>query len=166
MICASATSRSISSSSSRRKESPLENLRRAGAAAAARAPEQELRDFLAGFGFRGDRVFEPVAPFSGGEKARLVLASSLTCDPICCCSMSRPTIWIWKCVRRWRLPCRIMLAPWCWCRTTGILLRTVADEFYIVHQGRAGAFDGDLEDYAKWLAAADGRQPPGTQSAR
>src|SRR6185312_3084300 len=36
--------------------------------------EQELRDFLAGFGFRGDRVFEPVAPFSGGEKARLVLA--------------------------------------------------------------------------------------------
>ena len=39
-----------------------------------RAPEPELRDFLAGFGFRGDRVFEPVAPFSGGEKARLVLA--------------------------------------------------------------------------------------------
>jgi ATP-binding cassette subfamily F protein 3 len=35
------------------------------------------------------------------------------------------------------------------------LLRTVADEFYIVHQGRAAAFDGDLEDYAKWLADAD-----------
>jgi ATP-binding cassette, subfamily F, member 3 len=56
------------------KDSPLDNLRRVGAELAARATEQELRDFLAGFGFRGDRVFEPVAPFSGGEKARLVLA--------------------------------------------------------------------------------------------
>jgi ATP-binding cassette subfamily F protein 3 len=35
------------------------------------------------------------------------------------------------------------------------LLRTVADEFYVVHHGRAAAFDGDLEDYAKWLADAD-----------
>jgi ATP-binding cassette, subfamily F, member 3 len=56
------------------QDSPLGNLRRVGAELAARATEQELRDFLAGFGFRGDRVFEPVAPFSGGEKARLVLA--------------------------------------------------------------------------------------------
>jgi ATP-binding cassette, subfamily F, member 3 len=36
--------------------------------------EQVMRNFLGGFGFSGDRVFEPVAPFSGGEKARLVLA--------------------------------------------------------------------------------------------
>src|SRR6202043_2344814 len=56
------------------RESPLQNLRRVGAALAARAPEQQLRDFLAGFGFRGDRVFEPVAPFSGGATARLVVA--------------------------------------------------------------------------------------------
>jgi ATP-binding cassette, subfamily F, member 3 len=35
------------------------------------------------------------------------------------------------------------------------LLRTVADEFYIVHQGGAAPFDGDLEDYATWLAEAD-----------
>src|SRR5579872_4656858 len=56
------------------KDSPLTNLRRTGGERALRATEQELRDFLAGFGFRGDRVFEPVEPFSGGEKARLVLA--------------------------------------------------------------------------------------------
>ena len=35
------------------------------------------------------------------------------------------------------------------------LLRTVASEFRIVHQGRAEPFDGDLEDYAKWLADMD-----------
>src|SRR6201991_749067 len=45
------------------KDSPLDNLRRVGAELAARATEQELRDFLAGFGFRGYRVFEPVEPF-------------------------------------------------------------------------------------------------------
>jgi ATP-binding cassette subfamily F protein 3 len=35
------------------------------------------------------------------------------------------------------------------------LLRTVADEFYVVHGGKAQPFDGDLEDYAKWLAETD-----------
>ncbi len=33
------------------------------------------------------------------------------------------------------------------------LLRTVVDQFYVVHSGRAQPFDGDLEDYAQWLAA-------------
>ncbi len=38
------------------------------------AREQELRNHLGRFGFQGDRITDPVAPFSGGEKARLVLA--------------------------------------------------------------------------------------------
>jgi ATP-binding cassette subfamily F protein 3 len=53
------------------------------------------------------------------------------------------------------------------------LLRTVADEFYIVHDGRAAAFDGDLEDYAQWLMAADSaaaepaaRKPATTEARR
>ncbi|MBS0395949.1 MAG: ATP-binding cassette domain-containing protein, partial [Proteobacteria bacterium] len=54
--------------------SPLQHVRRLEGAALARATEQEQRTFLGGFGFAGERVFEPVAPFSGGEKARLVLA--------------------------------------------------------------------------------------------
>ena len=56
-------------------ESPLEHLRRhrrRGSAAAA--PSRSCAVLSAGFGFSGDRVFEPVGPFSGGEKARLVLA--------------------------------------------------------------------------------------------
>src|SRR5690606_23685520 len=51
-------------------DSPLGHLKRLGGEAAAKATEQELRSFLGGFGFSGDRVFEPVGPFSGGEKAR------------------------------------------------------------------------------------------------
>jgi ATP-binding cassette subfamily F protein 3 len=39
------------------------------------------------------------------------------------------------------------------------LLRTVADEFYIVHAGKAVPFDGDLEDYAKWLNETDSGTP-------
>jgi ATP-binding cassette subfamily F protein 3 len=48
-------------------ESALAHLKRIDVGRGGRATEQELRDFLGGFGFRGDRVFEPVAPFSGGE---------------------------------------------------------------------------------------------------
>jgi ATP-binding cassette subfamily F protein 3 len=39
------------------------------------------------------------------------------------------------------------------------LLRTVADEFYVVHAGKALPFDGDLEDYAKWLSETDSEAP-------
>ena len=41
------------------------------------------------------------------------------------------------------------------------LLRTVADQFYIVHAGKAVPFDGDLEDYAKWLNETDSNAPAG-----
>ena len=137
------------------QESPLQNLRRVGAALAARATEQELRDFLAGFGFRGDRVFEPVGRFSGGEKARLVLALVTYLRPNLLL-LDEPT-------NHLDLEMRQALAVALQDYAGAVvlvshdrhLLRTVADEFYIVHQERATAFDGDLEDYAKWLAEAD-----------
>jgi ATP-binding cassette subfamily F protein 3 len=137
------------------KESPLQNLRRTGAALAARATEQELRDFLAGFGFRGSRVFEPIAPFSGGEKARLVLALVTYLRPNLLL-LDEPT-------NHLDLEMRQALAVALQDYAGAVvlvshdrhLLRTVADEFYIVHQGGAAPFDGDLEDYAKWLAEAD-----------
>jgi ATP-binding cassette subfamily F protein 3 len=155
------------------KESPLQNLRRVGAALAARAAEQELRDFLAGFGFRGDRVFEPVGPFSGGEKARLVLALVTYLRPNLLL-LDEPT-------NHLDLEMRQALAVALQDYAGAVvlvshdrhLLRTVADEFYIVHHGRAAAFDGDLEDYAKWLAEADSatagageRKPETTDSRR
>jgi len=135
-------------------DTPLGNLRRSGGAAALRATEQELRDFLAGFGFRGDRVFEPVAPFSGGEKARLVLALVVWQRPNLLL-LDEPT-------NHLDLEMRQALAVALQDYEGAMvlvshdrhLLRTVADEFRIVHDGKAEPFDGDLEDYARWLEGA------------
>jgi len=160
-------------------DSPLGNLRRVGAELAARATEQELRDFLAGFGFRGDRVFEPVAPFSGGEKARLVLALVTYLRPNLLL-LDEPT-------NHLDLEMRQALAVALQEYEGAVvlvshdrhLLRTVADEFRIVHHGHAVPFDGDLEDYANWLERAEpveraasiqpaapvGRTAPGEQSS-
>src|SRR5262245_12001414 len=136
-------------------ESPLMNLRRFGAVRAARATEQELRDYLAGFGFRGDRVFEPIAPFSGGEKARLVLALVAYLRPNLML-LDEPTNHL---DLEMRQALTVALQEYdgavVLVSHDRHLLRTVANEFYIVHGGTAEPFAGDLEDYAKWLAEAD-----------
>jgi ATP-binding cassette, subfamily F, member 3 len=134
-------------------DSPLGNLKRLGGALATRATEQELRDFLAGFGFAGERVFAPVAPFSGGEKARLMLAIV---------TFRRPNLLLLdEPTNHLDLEMRQALAVALQDYAGAVilvshdrhLLRTVADEFYVVHGGRVQPFDGDLEDYAQWLAA-------------
>jgi ATP-binding cassette subfamily F protein 3 len=135
------------------KASPLLHLRRLGGPAAEKAPEQDLRDFLGTFGFRGDRVFEAIGPFSGGEKARLVLALL---------SYLRPNLLLLdEPTNHLDLEMRQALAMALQDYVGAVLmvshdrhlLRTVVDEFYIVADGRATPFDGDLEDYAKWAAS-------------
>jgi ATP-binding cassette subfamily F protein 3 len=148
-------------------DSPLGNLKRLGGALATRAPEQELRDFLAGFGFAGERVFAPVAPLSGGEKARLMLAIV---------TFRRPNLLLLdEPTNHLDLEMRQALAVALQDYAGAVilvshdrhLLRTVADEFYVVHGGRVQPFDGDLEDYAQWLAAqaSAGRMVDGTGAA-
>jgi ATP-binding cassette subfamily F protein 3 len=134
------------------RESPLQHLQRIDAQAGGpRTPEQTLRDFLAGFGFRGDRVFEPVAPFSGGEKARLVLALV---------AYQRPNLLLLdEPTNHLDLEMRQALSVALQEYEGAVvlvshdrhLLTTVADEFLLVHGGRAVPFDGDLTDYARWL---------------
>src|SRR5678815_200833 len=132
-------------------ESPLQHLRRHGGEAAARSTEQELRSFLGGFGFSGDRVFEPVGPFSGGEKARLVLALV---------SFRRPNLLLLdEPTNHLDLEMRQALAVALQDYDGAVvlvahdrhLLRAVADELILVDAGRATPFDGDLEDYARWF---------------
>jgi ATP-binding cassette, subfamily F, member 3 len=143
-------------------ESPFDHLKKIGGAAAAKAKEQELRSFLGSFGFIGDRVFEPIGPFSGGEKARLVLALV---------SYQRPNLLLLdEPTNHLDLEMRQALAVALQDYTGAVvlvshdrhLLRTVADQFYIVApidgHGRAQPFDGDLEDYAAWLAKSDTAQ--------
>jgi ATP-binding cassette subfamily F protein 3 len=132
-------------------ESPIAHVKRLGGAAAARAAEQELRSFLGGFGFGGDRAFEPVGPFSGGEKARLVLALV---------SYQRPNLLLLdEPTNHLDLEMRQALAlalqdyegAMVLVSHDRHLLRAVADELIIVDRGQAKPFDGDLEDYARWF---------------
>ena len=135
------------------KDSPLGNLRRVAVECGLPGTEQELRDYLGSFGFRGDRVFEPVAPFSGGEKARLVLGIV---------AYQRPNLLLLdEPTNHLDLEMRQALAMALQDYEGAVvmvshdrhLLRTVSDEFYIVHDGRAQPFDGDLDDYGSWLAS-------------
>jgi ATP-binding cassette, subfamily F, member 3 len=150
------------------KESPLAHLRRLGGPQGAKAPEQDLRDFLGTFGFRGDRVFEAIGPFSGGEKARLVLALL---------SYLRPNLLLLdEPTNHLDLEMRQALALALQDYSGAVLmvshdrhlLRTVIDEFYIVADGLATPFDGDLEDYAKWAANnpkdAPAKEPKATKT--
>ena len=142
-------------------DSALQNLKRVGAERAARQTEQELRDYLAGFGFRGERVFEPIAPFSGGEKARLVLALV---------SYRRPNLLLLdEPTNHLDLEMRQALAVALQDYAGAVvlvshdrhLLNAVADQLYLVDGGRVTPFDGDLQDYAEWAARGhDAAAPP------
>ena len=142
------------------EESPLMHLKRLGGADAARSTEQELRGFLGGFGFSGDRVFEPVGPFSGGEKARLVLALV---------SFQRPNLLLLdEPTNHLDLEMRQALAVALQDFEAAVvlvshdrhLLRAVADELVLVDRGRVQPFDGDLDDYARWFTQREAAESP------
>jgi ATP-binding cassette subfamily F protein 3 len=132
--------------------SPLLHLQRLAQAAGQRPGDQEQRDYLASFGFRGDRVFEPVEPLSGGEKARLALALLAWRGPNLLL-LDEPT-------NHLDLEMRQALAMALQEYTGAVvmvshdrhLLTTVTDRFVLVDGGRVQEFDGDLDDYARWLA--------------
>nr|NDG09037.1 ATP-binding cassette domain-containing protein [Oxalobacteraceae bacterium] len=128
-------------------DSPLMHLIRI----APNAREQELRDFLGRFNFPGDMVKSPIAPFSGGEKARLALALIVWQKPNLLL-LDEPT-------NHLDLETREALTE-ALAQFDGTLilvshdrhlLRATTDEFLIVADGRLTSFDGDLDDYRDWL---------------
>jgi ATP-binding cassette subfamily F protein 3 len=133
-------------------DTPLGHLRRLGGEAGKQALEQDLRGFLGKFGFSGDRVFEPVGPFSGGEKARLVLALV---------SYLRPNLLLLdEPTNHLDLEMRQALAVALQDFAAAVvlvshdrhLLRAFADELILVDGGRVTPFDGDLDDYTRWFS--------------
>jgi ATP-binding cassette subfamily F protein 3 len=124
-----------------------------------RAREQELRDFLGGFGFVGDRVLEPVAPFSGGEKARLVLALIVYQRPNLLL-LDEPTNHLDLEMRHaLALALQEFDGAMVVVSHDRYLLRSVTDRLVLVADGRAETFDGDLDnEYPKWLATRRARQ--------
>lgn len=113
--------------------------------------EQEIRNFLGGFNFHGDMALETIRNFSGGEKARLALA-----------------IVVWQKPNLLLLdePTNHLDLEMCHALTVALqgfegavvvvshdrhLLRNTVDQFLLIANGKAEVFDGDLDDYSRWL---------------
>lgn len=115
------------------------------------ATDQELRDFIGGFGFGGDRALELIAPFSGGEKARLALALLVWQRPNLLL-LDEPTNHLDLEMRHaLTLALQDYQGALILVSHDRHLLRTVTDEFWLVAEGRVQVFDGDLDDYRDWL---------------
>jgi ATP-binding cassette subfamily F protein 3 len=113
--------------------------------------EQQLRDYLGSFGFQGDKALEKVAPFSGGEKARLVLALIVWQKPNLLL-LDEPTNHLDLDMRQaLTLALQTFEGAMVIVSHDRYLLRATTDDLYLVHQGQVAEFDGDLNDYYKWL---------------
>ena len=113
--------------------------------------EQELRDYLGGFNFSGEMATAAIAPFSGGEKARLALALVIWQKPNLLL-LDEPTNHL---DLETRHALTMALAQF---EGTLILvshdrhlLRATTDQFMLVAKHRLQPFDGDLDDYRDWL---------------
>ena len=119
-----------------------------------KASEQEIRNFLGSFDFRGDRAFETIRHFSGGEKARLALAILAWQRPNLLV-LDEPTNHLDLEVRH-----ALTLALQAFAGAIVVvshdrhLLRNTVDEFWLIDSGRVEPFNGDLTDYQRWLGEA------------
>jgi ATP-binding cassette subfamily F protein 3 len=113
--------------------------------------EQEFRDFLGGFDFRGDMAMSPVARLSGGEKARLTLALIVRERPNLLL-LDEPT-------NHLDIEMREALTEALQDYEGALivvahdrhLLRATVDELWLVADGKVRPFDGDLDDYRAWV---------------
>ncbi|MCH2221042.1 MAG: ATP-binding cassette domain-containing protein, partial [Dechloromonas sp.] len=130
-------------------ESPLQHMNRLEPL----TPEQELRDYLGGFDFRGDMATRAIEPFSGGEKTRLALALLIRTKPNLLL-LDEPTNHLDLEMREaLTFAMQDFEGGMVFVSHDRHLLRTCADELLLVADGKLTEFDGDLDDYAAWLAA-------------
>ena len=142
-------------------ESPLQHLLRLE----PQTREQDLRDYLGGFDFRGAMADRPVAPFSGGEKSRLALALLVRRKPNLLL-LDEPTNHL---DLEMRQALTAALAEYegsmVLVSHDRALLRTVCDDFRLVCDGKVEEFDGAIEDYITWLAARRAANAGGSNTA-
>jgi ATP-binding cassette subfamily F protein 3 len=144
----------------RPEDSALTHLRRLD----PETQEQKLRDYLGGFDFRGDQVSAPIAPFSGGEKARLTLALLVYQGPNLLL-LDEPT-------NHLDIDMRLAIGRALQDFAGALvlvshdrhLLRLSCDELWLVDQGQVTPFAGDLDDYPAWLAARAQQGQPGASA--
>jgi len=132
-------------------EGPLAHMIRLARQVSPQAREQELRNFLGNFRFTGEAAMQPVGTCSGGEKARLVLALLVWQRPNLLL-LDEPTNHLDLATREAlsmalnEYEGSVMLVS-----HDRALLREVCDEFWLVSKGELTDFDGDLDDYQRWL---------------
>jgi ATP-binding cassette subfamily F protein 3 len=132
-------------------DSPLQHLVRL---APPNTREQELRNFLGGFGFNGDMALAPVRPFSGGEKARLVLALLVWQRPNLLL-LDEPTNHLDLEMRHaLTMALQSFEGAMVIVSHDRHLLRLSCSDYYLVDQGVVKSFEGDLDDYHQWLLDA------------
>jgi ATP-binding cassette subfamily F protein 3 len=141
---------------------PLDHLRKL----APDVANQELRDFLGRWNFPGDRAFEVIDTFSGGEKARLALALI---------AYRRPNVLLLdEPTNHLDLDMREALAEALSDFDGAIvmvshdrhLIGLVCDEYWRVAGGKVEPFDGDLDEYAAWLRSRPGSDNPKTPAPK
>jgi len=129
------------------EQSPIDHLRTVAPA----DREQDLRNYLGRFGFSGERIFEPVAPFSGGEKARLALALMIRQEPNLLL-LDEPTNHL---DLEMRQALSVALIEYSGALIVishdRHLLRSVCDDLLIVHDGIVDRFERSLDEYPAWL---------------
>lgn len=133
------------------QDNPLEHMTRIARDVGPPAREQELRNFLGTFNFGGEMVKQAIGTMSGGEKARLVLATMVWQRPNLLL-MDEPTNHLDLATREAlavalnEFEGTVMLVS-----HDRALLRSVCDEFWLVGRGEIKPFDGDLDDYQRYL---------------
>ena len=141
------------------------HLRNLGGPDFAKGDEQRVRDHLGRFGFEGDRAFEPVGRFSGGEKARLTLALLVARRPNLLL-LDEPT-------NHLDIDMRHAVSVALQSFEGGMvivshdrhLIKTVADSLWVIADGKLTVFEGDLDDYQQGLRAGVKTGPAEAKSA-
>ncbi|WP_058473658.1 ABC-F family ATP-binding cassette domain-containing protein [Legionella quateirensis] len=126
--------------------------------------EQTIRNFLGGFNFIGDMAVQPIQHFSGGEKARLALAKLVWLKPNLLL-LDEPTNHLDLGMRSAiELALQSYEGALILISHDRHMLKTSVDNFYLVHNQKVLAFDGDLDDYYSWLQSKDIKPTTSVQS--
>ncbi len=143
-------------------DTPLQHLARL----APQSTEQQLRDYLGSFGFNGEKALDKVGPFSGGEKARLVLALLVWQRPNLLL-LDEPTNHLDLDMRQaLTFALQSYEGAMVIVSHDRYLLRATTDDLYLVHDRQVTPFDGDLSDYHKWLTEQQRNERRELQAAK